>query len=101
MRRNVSKRELLYTFERLCRHLGVISRGFDPDSITAPIDGQRHDGTIQWAMKHTKSGWRIVSGWKGCGVPLVRWNGYIKGRWNFLMMMEAVIGTAQFLNKRR
>jgi len=71
--------------------MGVRSKGFNPEEITAPIDGDKHDGTIQWAMKKTKGfGWMVVSGWKGCGCPLSRFNGYIKGRWNFLMMIEAV-----------
>lgn len=88
----VTKQELLRTFERLCSKMGVVSKGFDPKAITAPIDGALYDGTTQWAMKRTKGfGWMIVCGWKGVGCPLTRFNGYMKGRWNFLMMMEAVL----------
>lgn len=99
MKTKVKKKELLATFERLCKQMGVVSKGFSPESITAPIDGDKHDGIQQWAMqKHKGLGWIIVCGWKGTAIALTRWNGYIKGRWNFLMMMEAVI---QANNERR
>jgi len=87
----VSDKELLDAFGRLCKKIGVVSRGFDVAAITAPCDGAKHDGTTQWAMKKTKGlGWMVVCGKGGCGCALSRWNGYIKGRWNFLMMIEAV-----------
>ena len=87
----VSKKELLRAFERLCKEMGVVSKGFDHKGITAPCDGDKYDGQPQWAMKKVRGlGWMVVSGWKGIGCPLTRFNGYIKGRWNFLMMMEAV-----------
>jgi hypothetical protein len=86
----VKKRELLSAFELLCKKMGVVSKGFHPESITAPIDGEKYDGTKQWAMKKTSFGWMVVCGKGGMGAVLSRWNGYIKGRWNFLMMIEAV-----------
>ena len=86
-----SKKELLEAFEYLCETRKVVSRGFDLGAITAPIDGPKYDGTKQWAMKHKKGcGWAIVSGWQGVGMKFVRWNGYIKNRWDFLMLIEAL-----------
>ena len=88
----VTKKELLDIFEQLCERYKVKSRGFNPELITAPIDGDRYDGVPQWAMKHVKgSGWMIVCGWGGCGAAFTRYNGYIKGCWNFLILMEALI----------
>ena len=87
----VSDQELLSAFERMCRALGKVSRGFDADAITAPIDGPKHDGTSQWAMKHTKGfGWMVVCGAGGCGAALSRGCGYVKKKWDFLMLIEAV-----------
>lgn len=87
----VSDQELLSAFETMCNKLGKVSRGFDADSITAPIDGPKHDGTSQWAMQHTKGfGWMIVSGKGGCGAALSRASGYVKKKWDFLMLIEAV-----------
>lgn len=91
MRTNVTDDDLLRAFDRLCEKYGVVSRGFKPEEITAPIDGSKHDGTKQWAMKHRKNfGWMIVSGWKGCGCVVTRANGYVKNRWDFLMLIEAL-----------
>ena len=86
----VSNAQLLSKFEMLCKAYGVVSRGFKSRDITAPIDGDKYDGTTQWAMNKTVQGWMIVSGWKGCGVNFVRWNGYIRTRWDFLMFIEAL-----------
>lgn len=87
----VTDKDLLLAFKELCSKMNVVSKGFNPENITAPIDGGGYDGQKQWAMKKVKGfGWMVVSGWKGSGSPLTRWNGYIKGRWNFLMMIEAV-----------
>lgn len=92
----VSEQELLSAFERMCRQLGVMSRGFDADAITAPIDGPKYDGIEQWAMRHTEGlGWMVVCGAGGCGAALSRGNGYVKKKWNFLMLIEAVARTAQ------
>lgn len=67
----VSDQELLAAFERMCRMLGKVSRGFDVDAITAPIDGPRYDGTSQWAMKRVEGfGWMVVCGAGGCGAAL-------------------------------
>jgi len=87
----VTKAALLQAFEILCDKLGVKSRGFDVEAITAPCDGPAYDGTKQWAMKYTKGcGWMIVCAKGGCGCALSRWNGYVQTRWNFLMLIEAV-----------
>jgi len=87
----VSDADLLNTFESVCHLAGVVSRGFDREAITAPIDGDVYDGTTQWAMHYEKSmGWMVVSGWKGCGAALSRWNGYVRTRWDFLMLLEAL-----------
>ena len=88
----VSDKQLLHAFERLCAHFNVLSRGFSPKDITAPIDGEKYDGIPQWAMHHLKGfGWMIICGAGGCGAVFSRYNGYIKGRWNFLMAMEMLI----------
>lgn len=79
---------LLHAFETLCKQFGVVSRGFEPDKITAPIDGDLYDGTTQWAMRHGPQGWMIVCGKGGAGCVFTRWNGYIRTRWDFLMAME-------------
>jgi hypothetical protein len=90
--RKVTDEQLLRTFQYLCDVMGVVSRGFDREAITAPIDGSAYDGTSQWAMHHEiKLGWMVVCGAGGCGAALSRWNGFIMNRWDFLMMMEAVI----------
>lgn len=90
----VKKEELLFAFETMCRQLGKVSKGFDAESITAPCDGDKYDGTDQWAMKYTKRcGWMIVCGKGGCGCALSRFNGYVQTRWNFLMLIEAVTHT--------
>ncbi len=86
----VSKKELLRAFERLCSSFDVVSRGFEPEKITAPIDGALYDGTTQWAMQHTEHGWMIVCGWHGTGAVFTRWNGYIRKRWDFLMAIEMI-----------
>lgn len=96
----VSDEQLLLAFANLCKVMGVVSKGFDHEGITAPIDGAKHDGTKQWAMKKEKGlGWMVVSGWKGAGSPLARWNGYIKGRWNFMMMLECVTYGVQRIDR--
>ena len=87
----VSDKQLLDAFNEVCRTVGVVSRGFDYEAITAPIDGAKHDGTFQWAMRHRDGlGWMVVSGWRGCGCALSRWNGYVRTRWDFLLLLEAV-----------
>jgi hypothetical protein len=87
----VSKAELLRAFEAMCRKIGVESAGFDPKAITAPIDGSKHDGVTRWAISYNKRfGYMIVSGAYGCGCPLSRFNGYVKNRWDLLMLIEAV-----------
>jgi len=86
----VSDEDLLKTFERMCTSLGVLSRGFHPEDITAPIDGARYDGTKQWAIHHNQKGWMVVCGSGGCGAALSRWNGYVRERWDFLLLLEAV-----------
>jgi hypothetical protein len=90
--RQVTKKELLRVFESLCSRMGKTSAGFDASAITAPIDGPKHDGKSRWAMKHTKGlGWMVVRGTGGCGAALSRWDGYMRTRRSFLLMMEAVI----------
>lgn len=87
----VSKKQLLEAFENLCKQYGVVSAGFDQDAITAPIDGPKFDGKTRWAMKYKPGyGWMIKVGWKGTAVKFVRFNGYIKNRWDFLMLIEAL-----------
>ena len=86
----VSDKQLLTAFERLCHSCGVVSRGFEPGKITAPIDGDKYDGTTQWAIRKDEGGWMIVCGWKGCGIKFVRWNGRVRTRWDFLMLLEAL-----------
>lgn len=91
----VSKKELLQSFERMCKVFGVVSAGFDRQAITAPIDGDKYDGKIRWAMNYEKRfGWMVVCGAGGCGACLSRYNGYMQTRWNFLMMIEAVTNAA-------
>ena len=86
-----SDEDLLRAFDRMCRRLGKVSRGFDAGAITAPLDGAKHDGTTQWAMKHTKGfGWMIVCGSGGCGAALSGAGGYVKKRHDLLMLIEAV-----------
>ena len=98
----VSDQELLAAFERMCRALGKVSRGFDVDAITAPIDGPRHDGTTQWAMKRVEGfGWMVVCGAGGCGAALSRGAGYVKKKWDFLMLIEAVAQAAQMARTER
>ncbi len=102
MQPKITKKELLNAFECLCRLYGVKSKGFYPESITAPIDGPKYDGTEQWAMKHVKGlGWMIVLGSRGCGCAFVRYNGYIKGRWNFLMLIEALIHSFDYSGPKK
>ena len=87
----VSNKQLLEAFDSLCKSYGVESAGFDRNAITAPIDGDKHDGKKRWAMHHKPGlGWMIVSGWKGWGINFTRSNGYIRSRWDFLMMIEAL-----------
>jgi hypothetical protein len=90
----VNKSELLSAFARLCKVFQVESAGFDPQAIGAPID-PKWDGVERWAMSYRKGcGWMIVSGYKGCGATFARWNGYIKGRWNFLIYIEGLTESA-------
>jgi hypothetical protein len=92
----VSKTQLLSAFERLCRTYGVVSAGFNPTDITAPIDGDKYDGKTRWAMKHVpEQGYMIVCGKAGCGAVFVRWNGYIRKKWDFLMLLEALVDARQ------
>jgi hypothetical protein len=87
----VSKKQILSAFENLCRAYGVVSAGFKPEDITAPIDGDKYDGKDRWAISYKpKLGYMIVCGWRGCGALFVRWNGYIRYRWEFLMLLEAL-----------
>ena len=99
--RRVSRKQLLKAFERVCRAFNVVSRGFEPKAITAPCDGDKHDGTTQWAMKKSERGWMVVGGWRGCSIPLTRYNGRVKGRWNFLMLLEAIDISHEKLKQRR
>lgn len=86
---SVSRKQILSAFEALCRLYEVESAGFDPDKITAPIDGDKYDGKTRWAISYKpRLGWMIVCGWKGSGVRFGRWNGYMKKRWDFLMLLE-------------
>lgn len=82
--------EILRAFEQLCRAYGVVSRGFKPEDITAPIDGDRHDGTEQWAIWRHALGWMVVKGKGGGAVVFGRWNAYIRTRWDFLMFLEVL-----------
>lgn len=86
----VTDKQLLDAFASMCNKLGIVSRGFDVKAITAPIDGDKHDGTKQWAMNKAECGWMVVCGKGGCGAALSRWNGYVRTRWDFLMLLEAV-----------
>ncbi len=87
----MSDDELLRAFDKMCKRLGKVSRGFEPNKITAPIDGDKYDGTSQWAISYTTGfGYMIVCGAGGCGCALGRSGGYIKKRWNLLMLIEAV-----------
>ena len=86
----VTDEQLLHALEVLCRQFNAVSRGFDYNAITAPIDGDKYDGTTQWAIRHTSQGYMIVCGHGGCGAVMARWNGYIRTRWDFLMAMEMV-----------
>ena len=76
----VTKQELEFALDRLCRAMGTTSRGFNVDAI---------DGMDQWALMYKPgAGWMVVSGLGGCGAALSRWNGYIRYRWNLLMALE-------------
>mgnify|MGYP001565498213 CR=1 FL=1 len=87
----VTNKQLLQAFETLCKKYKVASRGFEPKKITAPLSGKEYDGTPQWAIKHQPSvGYMIVCGLGGCGVVFTRWNGYMRTRWDFLMLIEAL-----------
>jgi len=88
----VTNNQLLDAFEDLCRVMGTTNRGFDYKAITAPISGAAYDGTEQWAMMYRDGmGWMVVGGIGGCGAALSRWNGYMRTRWDFMMMLEAVV----------
>ena len=76
----VSKDDLKFALERLCKAVGTTSRGFDVGAINGPD---------QWALHHRPgAGWMVVCGLGGCGAALSRWNGYIRYRWNVLMALE-------------
>ena len=97
----VSDKKILHAFESLCEAFGVVSRGFQPGKITAPIDGPLYEGKPQWAINHSKDGWMVVGGKGGCGVQFVRWDGYIRTRWDFLMLLEALTHTAYTRGEQR
>lgn len=85
----VSDEDLLFHFNRLCEAAGVVSRGFNCELITAPIDGEKHDGTEQWAMSFRPGvGWAVVSGWKGCGTALGGGADYLKKRKHFVIAIR-------------
>ncbi len=86
----VTNKQILDAFERLCQAYGVESAGMNPENITAPIDGDEYDGKTRWAIRHSRSGWMVVCGWKGSGVAIGRWNCYIRTRWDFLMFLESL-----------
>lgn len=88
---DVSEEQILAAFNRLCNLYGVISAGFHPENITAPIDEDKHDGKERWAIKYRPElGYMIVCGWKGCGVRFGRWNCYMTTKWDFLMLLECL-----------
>ncbi len=91
MRARTKKGDLLRAFNHLCDVYEVTSAGFDREKITAPIDGEAYDGKKRWAMHRTPGlGWMVVCGKGGCGVVFTRACGYVKKRWDFLMLMEAL-----------
>ncbi len=95
-----SNKQILKAFERLCEVYDVVSRGLNPELITAPCDGPAYDGTEQWAARYVKGlGWMVVCGKGGCGVVFGRWNAYFRTRWDFYMFLEIMADTPRHKKK--